>query len=136
MARSSFGAASPDHNGGHADAEQSHGTGLGHGDGDKAVKVPIGIGVEPGDIARVVDPRDLGDLPLRYWNIAFGSSKKVYDLVIGVIEVAVLAGGRVTVVAHRDSLIVDPEDLGEDEGGTGFTRDFGNGRVDDRGSRS
>ena len=93
----------------------------------------IGIRVEPGDLTRVGDPRDLGDL----YAIMEGCPRIIQELVLmraRVVEIAVLTGGRIAVVARHEPFVVDPQELGEDERSTRLARNIRDGRVGDGGA--
>ena len=101
--------------------------------GDEAVEDAVGVRVEPRDLARVGDARDLGHFHAVIERLAGIIQERVLAGV-GVVDEAVLAGGGVAVVAHSDAVVVDPEDLGEDERGARFPRDGRDRRVGDRGA--
>ena len=95
---------------------------------------PVGIRVEAGDLARIGDARDLRHLHAVVERLAGIVQERVLAGV-GVVDEPVLAGGRVAVVAHGDSLVVDREDLREDERGAGLARNRRDHRVGDRRTR-
>src|SRR5262249_56195450 len=92
------------------------------GSGDEAVEDSVGVRIEAGDLARVGDARDLGDLDAVVESLA-GVIQEGVLLGLDVVEEAVLTGGGVAVVTDGDALVVDPQDLGENERGTGFPGD-------------
>ena len=97
--------------------ELGSGTAIGH----EAVKDAIGVRIETRDFARVINARNLGDFD----SVIERCIRVVQEGIspgIGVEEVAVLAGGGVAVVTHRNPLIVNSENLGEHERGAGSRR--------------
>jgi len=92
------------------------------------VKCAVGIGVEPGDLARVGDPGDLGNLHAVVKHRG-GIVQEGVRAGVGVKEEAVLARSRVTEIAYREPSVIDPEDLGKHKRGTRFVGVGGDGRV-------
>src|SRR5215469_959316 len=97
----------------------------------ETVKHTVRVRVESGEIARVVDPGDLRDFD----SVVECFGRIVHKRVLARVQVvkeSMLAGSRIAIIAHRDSAVVDAEDLRKDKGCTGFACNGRNGRINDR----
>ena len=95
------------------------------------MKHSVRIRVESGDFARVIDPGDLG----HFDSVVERLSRIVHKRVLSgfqVVQESMLVGSRIAIIAHRDPIFVDAEDLREDERCARFAGDGRDGRIGDR----